>query len=268
MPFFISYFKTWAAVCLAGLVYVSAPGIAFAESAADATTTSAAVADPVAYLKAQLSRLPEDNKLVVEHLLAFPRDGSHDYWWPKDKANAYDGSTTDVLLNGLIAMKGEPGGRSFCCGLTLQIFYDVLNSPGHMEASFSTETLSQIKGLWFCRKLLSPGPDDALSFLGLGKRIVDPEKALPGDFVQIWRNDKSGHSVIFISWIKNTGGQISGLQYWSTQIATHGIGFHSEQVGIGKHMIDMAHTVVSRLELPRSAQAASALAKATPAVAN
>jgi hypothetical protein len=61
-------------------------------------------------------------------------------------------------------------------------------------------------------------------------RITKLADARAGDFVQIWRHRGTGHSVIFIDWVRK-GGRIQGLRYWSTQKSTQGIGYRTELFG-------------------------------------
>ena len=68
--------------------------------------------------------------------------------------------------------------------------------------------------------------------------------------MQYWRNNKSGHSVIFIDWIKNQEGKITQLKYWSTQKKTKGIGYNVEPVGDNKDDITLNKIFISRLLLP------------------
>jgi hypothetical protein len=62
----------------------------------------------------------------------------------------------------------------------------------------------------------------AVEKLGIGKRI-DPDKARPGDFLQFWRTNKSGHSVVFVDWVEQDGRRV-GFKYRSSQGSTKGIG--------------------------------------------
>jgi hypothetical protein len=90
--------------------------------------------------------------------------------------------------------------------------------------------------LWFVQELNGPGPSAALEEFGLG-RTIEADEALPGDFIQIWRTIKkgkkspTGHSVIFLDWVKNEAGKISGIKYWSSQPGTKGIGNRVEYFG-------------------------------------
>ncbi len=195
------------------------------------------------------------NEYVLQVIDKFPTDGSCPYWWPKE--NVYDGATTDVYFQGKKVMRGDPEGkrRNYCCGLTLQVFYQALNAykeEGHElpPSKFSPEHSSDFKRLWFCPSLKSPGPVLALEKYGIGKQIKDLDKASAGDFVQIWRNSGSGHSVIFNEWERNDQGKITGLKYWSSQGATDGIGYRTEPVGDGKKDITRDLIFIGRLLPP------------------
>jgi hypothetical protein len=62
---------------------------------------------------------------------------------------------------------------------------------------------------------------------GLGRRITNLEEAETGDFVDFSRA-KSGHTVVFINWIRDSKRNIIGIKYWSTQESTNGINFKEE----------------------------------------
>jgi hypothetical protein len=233
-------------------------------SASDEVTTSAEVFDghltrtvallplkPAAYLESRLESLPAMNARVVRTMLDYPRDGTHAYWWPRSsREGSYDGATTDVIVAGEVVMRGEPRARSFCCGLTLEVFYATLGERRELEDLWTSATGTRFKQLWFCTALNAPGPDDAMTAYGMGVTVDRPEEVLPGDFVQIWRNSKSGHSVIFVDWARDPEGNIMGLHYWSTQPGTKGIAFTAEIFGAGGSMVDRQRTSFTRL-LPR-----------------
>jgi hypothetical protein len=208
------------------------------------TTRTVYTTDGPAFLKASVPVLPEPNKSIVELMLEYPTDGTHDYWWPKSGGGGFGGATKDIVLNGKTVLKGEPEKRTFCCGLTLEVFYRYLEDKPAVAAKVAADA-DKFKGDWFCRELNSPGPLDALLGAGIGKK-VELDEALPGDFVQLWRNGKSGHSVIFVNWIKDATGKRVGLQYWSTQTSTNGIGFASESFGPAANQINPQHFSVVR----------------------
>ena len=207
--------------------------------------------DPEKFLRERMSTLPEPNRSVVQTLLTYPRDGSHPYFWPKRSDSVqYDGSTTDVALQGFPVMRGESGGRTYCCGLTLEVFCRVLANADDLSDRITTDTATTLRKLWFCRQVNSPGPEDAMTSFGLGTKITSFDQAMPGDFVQIWRANRSGHSVIFVDWALDLSGRRVGIHYWSTQIATHGIGFSTELFASGGKGVSEQLTSIARLSPP------------------
>lgn len=186
-------------------------------------------------------KLPEFNQIVLDTLKQYPTDGTHDYWWPRSGEGNYDGGTRDIFFDGKQVMKGEEKKRTYCCGLTLEIFLKAyktwLKKHGGEKASVvSPDHWGRFKKLWFVEKTNGPGPSAALEEFGLGKTI-EPNEALPGDFIQIWRTipegkkSPSGHSVIFMDWERNDAGRIAGFRYWSTQPGTKGISERVENFG-------------------------------------
>ena len=74
-------------------------------------------------------------------------------------------------------------------------------------------------------------------------------EAIPGDFVQFWRNNNSGHAVIFMNWVKNEKEQIVGINYRSSQKQTNGIGSRTETIGSGPKDININRIYIGRIEL-------------------
>ena len=67
----------------------------------------------------------------------------------------------------------------------------------------------------------------AAETLGVG-RGVPLDAAQPGDFVQIWRSNGSGHSVLFLDWVEEEGERV-GFRYRSSQGSTDGVGDATER---------------------------------------
>ncbi|GAB4315781.1 MAG: hypothetical protein Kow0059_08010 [Candidatus Sumerlaeia bacterium] len=184
--------------------------------------------------------LPEFNRIVLQLAAQYPTDGTHKYWWPRAGESQYDGGTQDLFLNGVKVMTGEPEHRTYCCGLTLEVFLrasqEYIKRHGADAMPFLTpENWGEFKRLWFVENLNGPGPSAALAKFGAGREISAGE-VMPGDFVQLWRTKNrkgrvSGHSVIFLEWIKNSEDDIIGLRYWSTQTSTEGIHENEEYFG-------------------------------------
>ncbi len=201
--------------------------------------------------------LPQDGKpfndTVLEILKRYPTDGSYGYWWPR--GSDWEGTTQDLVYEGKKIATGDPKKRSYCCGLTFEVFFRAYEKRcadrgrpfkiGELGAS----ELHEMRLRWYGassngdRKKLCL---EALTSYGLGKAISRLEDARAGDFVQLWRKDGSGHSVIFLAW-ETRGGTITGITYWSTQNSTKGIGRNTEKFG-DKKGVDRDHLYVVRVE--------------------
>lgn len=186
--------------------------------------------------------LPEFNRIVLRLFREYPTDGTHRYWWPRSGEGHYDGCTQDLSLLNQKVMQGEPQGRTYCCGLTLEIFLRAYKEwlaqhGGEQATAVQPDEWPQFQKLWFVLEQNGPGPSAALEAFHLG-RTLSREEVLPGDFVQIWRTKnakgkETGHSVIFLDWTRDEGGNITGFRYWSSQPATNGIGERVEYYGSG-----------------------------------
>ena len=71
----------------------------------------------------------------------------------------------------------------------------------------------------------------------MGEEVKNRDDARPGDFVQFWRGNGSGHSCIFQDWVRDDAGKITHLKYWSAQKKTNGVSFNTETVGDPKGII-------------------------------
>ena len=203
--------------------------------------------------RAEEPALPEFNQLILDVINTYPTDGTHTYWWPRNGESNYDGCTTDISLAGQRVMAGEPQRRTFCCGLTLEVFVVAYKQwlaahGGEDGSKVSPADFARFKRLWFVLEANGPGPSAALEAYGLGRTISQAE-ALPGDFVQLWRRSGSGHSVVFLGWAHNDAGEVIGFRYWSTQQSTQGIGEVTEYFAPeGERGVAAEHTHWARVE--------------------
>jgi len=126
-----------------------------------------------------------------------------------------------------IRFKGElilPKGKStYCSGFTFAVAMKAAQARGLLRDK-SAEQMRAFQRNWYGATKESAETQCALAVerLGIGKPIA-VAKAKPGDFVQLWRTNKSGHSVVFLDWVK-AGRRPIGLKYRSTQPSTDGIG--------------------------------------------
>lgn len=198
-------------------------------------------------------RLPPAERfraLVLDVVKSYPTDGTHDYHWPK--GSAWAGTTRTLTYEGKAVADGDPEGRCYCCGLTFEVFFRAWERWCAEEkrpfriGELSAEDLLRFRGLWYGtdgdRRLIQ----NALVTYGLGTAVERLDDARPGDFVQFWRHSGSGHSVVFLAWLRDGEGKIEGLRYWSSQKATNGIGEREERLS-EKEGINAKEVYVARV---------------------
>lgn len=191
------------------------------------------------------------SKLVLSVVKSYPSDGTHKYWWPK--GDDWPGTTCDIEYQGVKACVADPEGRCYCCGLTFEVFVkawkawcETTKRPFAIPGVEGRQILD-LRSDWFGstgdKKTLL---QHAIVSRGLGRAIARLEEARPGDFVQFWRNDGSGHSAVFLEWKKGGDGKLKALRYWSTQRSTDGIGERQERLS-GDDGIDPGQIYIVRV---------------------
>ena len=125
-------------------------------------------------------------------------------------------------------------------GITFETFFKAMQARnqaiGLDKNSFNGMSFSQLQDfmlLWYTASGPKPVSNPAVAIVkyGLGQQITNWEMAKPGDFIDFSRTSGSGHSVIFLNWIRKDG-EIIGLRYWSSQGSTNGIGYKEEYFSI------------------------------------
>ena len=194
-------------------------------------------------------------ELMVQILESYPTDGSYGYYWPDDSLGWY-GTTQDLYYLGELVSWGDAYNRSYCVGLTWEVFMQAFAIADGMTGGdgslngMSVDDLDEFRIDWFIRDLWGDGNVDALYNYGLGEQVTTLEDARAGDVVQFWRNDGSGHNNIFIEWIRDSDDNITGLTYWSTQGSTDGIGYNTEYFGSSGSSINPSYTFLARPYMP------------------
>jgi hypothetical protein len=197
------------------------------------------------------------NALVLEVLAGYPTDGTHTYHWPK--TGGWTGNTKDLVYGTEVLAAGDPNGRCYCCGLTFEVFLDAWRlwtarrgRPWQI-VDFGLPAVRRLQKQWFGSAADKTCVRTALVDNGLGHEVEDWDDARPGDFVQLWRANGSGHSVIFLAWLRGPDGAIEGLRYWSTQGSTQGIGEREESFAdsAGERRVLREAFYLCRVGLPR-----------------
>jgi cell wall-associated NlpC family hydrolase len=116
---------------------------------------------------------------------------------------------------------------TYCSGFTFAVVMRAAARRGLLEDK-TVDQIRRFQKQWYGATKESAEVQAAFAMenLGIG-RTVSHEEARPGDFLQFWREDKSGHSVVFLAWIEEDGRK-AGFRYRSTQKSTDGIGDRTE----------------------------------------
>jgi hypothetical protein len=115
------------------------------------------------------------------------------------------------------------GKATYCSGFTFAVVMKAAAARG-LFADKTYDEVRRFQKAWYGSTEESAETQCvfALEKLKIG-RAVKVDDAQAGDFLQLWRTNKSGHSVVFLEWV-NEGGRRVGLKYRSTQKSTDGIG--------------------------------------------
>ena len=199
--------------------------------------------------------LPSDfNTLVLRYLSEYPTDGSFAYYWPDD--TDWGGNPNDIYYQGRLFSAGDPYQRSFCLGITFEVFmrsFEELDRVSGGDGSINGvpfDELYELRTDWFVRELYGAGVVDALINYGIGEEVTDFDDVRPGDMIQFWRHSGSGHNAIFIDWLVDESGEIEGFTYWSTQGSTDGIDYNEELFGSRGSSVDPNLFFAGRVWMP------------------
>jgi hypothetical protein len=194
------------------------------------------------------------NNVVMEMVSGYPADGSYGYYWPS--GSDWLGTTEDVWYLNTQVAEGDSQNRSFCVGLTWEVFmraWTRIDNETGGDGTINGMTLSDLDSFrvdWFVRDLYGDGVVSAVENYGIGEQVTDWEAVRAGDFLQFWRYSGSGHNSIFVQWERDSAGSIEGVTYWSTQGSTNGISENTESFGSGGSSIDPAFFFVARVFMP------------------
>jgi hypothetical protein len=150
---------------------------------------------------------------VVEIARAYPDGGG--YEWKGS------GVPEEIRFSGeQILPKGK---STYCSGFTFAVVMKAAAERGLLADKSISEVRAFQKDWYGATK--ESGETQcayALEKLGVGKSVT-AERVRPGDFLQLWRTNKSGHSVVFLDWVTE-GGRPIGVKYRGSQTSTNGIG--------------------------------------------
>jgi len=174
------------------------------------------------------------NPYVLQVIDSYPIDGSYPYRCKPLEYDIYNGVTQDIWYKGRVVAKAHPNGTrcSYCCGVVFEIFCRSMQmrniQKGLDPDDFNGMTFHDLFNLlqfWYI-EAKKDSPQKGIEFYGLGRKIEDWEDAKAGDFFEFSRNNRSGHSTVFIEWVRDPKGEIIGVTYFSSQFS--GVGFATE----------------------------------------
>ncbi|MBM7614392.1 hypothetical protein [Alkaliphilus hydrothermalis] len=183
------------------------------------------------------------NSYVLNVMKTYPRNGSHPYLLNNDYQN-YNGVTANINYQNKLLLKAHPSGSraSHCSGLTFEVFFKAMQQR-NKEAGISPEDfngmsydqLYNFAMTWYVANGNKQSSNIAIAVekYGIGHRVSNLEDAKPGDFLDFSRENNTGHTVVFLNWIRDNG-KIIGLRYWSTQGSTNGINYNEEYFNVEK----------------------------------
>ena len=180
------------------------------------------------------------NQIVLDMIQTY-KGGRYPYLMSNDYAN-YNGVTENIYYDGNLLLKAHPSGNkaSHCVGITFEVFFKAMQEWNRRQGrntdrigNLSYAQMHDFMLQWYVASgSKSQGNlTTALEQYGLGRRITDLNAAQPGDFIDLSRENNTGHTVIFLGWIWD-GGQITGLHYWSSQSSTGGISEKTEYFNV------------------------------------
>ncbi|MDR7871292.1 MAG: hypothetical protein RIN55_10550 [Tissierellaceae bacterium] len=182
------------------------------------------------------------NRYVLDVINTYNyENGSYPYLLNNDYEN-YNGVTENVYYKDELILKAHPSGKKYshCTGITFEVFFKAMqnrNKDHGIEINnFNGMTKDEMVDFmltWY----VAMGPKSqsnlavAIEKYGLGERITNLEEVAPGDFIDLSRENNTGHAVVFIDWIRE-GNRIIGLKHWSSQQSTSGISYKEEYFNV------------------------------------
>ncbi|BBO34819.1 hypothetical protein [Lacipirellula parvula] len=156
----------------------------------------------------------------------------------------------DIRHDGALILKAQKKG-TFCSGFTFTVAMEAARDRGLLRGK-SADAVRQFQQEWYGSSEEAAERQCALAVerLGIGHEVKSLDEVQPGDFVQIWRTNKTGHSVLFLEWVRE-GGEAVGIKYRSSQKSTDGVGdrveyFADAQGHDGK--VDRRRIYIARLD--------------------
>lgn len=160
------------------------------------------------------------------------------------------GAPCEITVDGVSILAAQKEG-TYCSGFTYAVVMRSAESR-RLLAGKTADELRLFQKQWYGSTDESAERQCALAVeeLGVGREVKRLEDAELGDCVQLWRTNKSGHSVVLLELARDVGGKVIGLTYRSSQKSTDGIGDRSEYLADARGRegkLDRRRVYVARL---------------------
>jgi len=207
----------------------------------DKSTDTASAPVNTVVSKADVQAIANKSELNNYVLKVIPSyDGGRYPYLLNNDYDHYNGVTENILYQGSLIAKANPdrSKSSHCVGLTYEVFFKAMQErnkeAGISPDNFNNMTINNMRDFmltWYDAEGTPKSEGDQLAGAivkyGLGKQITRLENAKAGDFIDFSRT-KSGHTAVFINWLRDDKGNIVGFKFWSTQQSTNGIAYKEE----------------------------------------
>ena len=197
------------------------------------------------------------NSYVLNVIASYPL-GNYPYLLNNDYRN-YNGVTENLYYQGSIIAKAHPSGNraSHCSGITFEVFFKAMQARNRKLGlpidDFNGMSFSQLQDfqmLWYVASgnKRTSNVAAAVEKYGIGRQIHNWEEAKKGDFLDFSRSNQTGHTVVFLHWVRDNDGRIIGLHYWSSQGSTNGIDYVTEYFDFsGRGNVLSNHVYIARV---------------------
>jgi len=178
------------------------------------------------------------NPYVLHVIKAYPPPETGIYPYHCDfklkEYDIYNGVTQDMWYQGRVVAKAYPDGSRCrdCCGLTFEVFVRAMKLRNERAGlpiddfnGMDFYDLFNLLQFWYIEGQ-GDSPQRGIVAYGLGQAIDNLEDARPGDFCDFSRSTGSGHSVIFVDWVRDADGKLTGMKYFSSNKS--GVGYLTE----------------------------------------
>ncbi len=202
------------------------------------------------------------NALILKALKEMPSGGGYSV-----QALAMDRLvSSSVVRQGMLRVEPKSAQPSFCSSATYLAFIKALEMWAERTGASVPEAVWQQwlpvrvqdgVGVWGRWNANGPGTAVLLKETGMGVSFVEKEKAVPGDFLKVFWNERlgsteRGHSVVFLGFERGSDGH-ERVKYWSSN---QGVGYGEKTADVRR----IARMLFSRVTAPEGVVSVARLA--------